>query len=157
PPPREPAGGTPHRGLRGTGTRARVPVPFLQEVGPMSLVQRVPRTRSRVLPPALAVLVALAVVPHARASEEALRKAVAPLAEQVVTYLKGTKQATVTVGNFPGPDKLRATSGPAVKKAVMEELEQRGIKHSTRASLTLKGEYRPTPKSDKLGVIVEAR
>jgi hypothetical protein len=72
---------------------------------------------------------------------EALRPALAEMSQQIAKLLKGRNEDTIAVGAFTGPARASSSSGPGIKRILIEELQRQGIRVQSRAPLEVKGDY----------------
>jgi hypothetical protein len=120
-----------------------------------------PRTMNRI-PPTFAAHAAFAVLfliaGTARGAEDDLHRELCKVAEQVKLLLDQKGQDAIAVGDFRGPAKLAASGGPAITKALGDELKKLGVAVKRRAELEINGEYRDVEdkKSKGLGVEIKA-
>lgn len=76
----------------------------------------------------------------ARASTE-IQKELGDVAKSIAGVLEQKNENRIAVGQFTGPSRMPSSSGPAIAKALSEELSKLGIMISKRASLEIKGDY----------------
>src|SRR5215472_15674853 len=104
-------------------------------------MSRVIRTRRRVL--AIVVCVVAAGGGSARAQQaDDLHRELADVAKQVKSLLDQKGNDSIAVGDFRGPARLASSAGPAIAKALTEDLEKLGVIVRRRAALEVNGEYR---------------
>jgi hypothetical protein len=72
---------------------------------------------------------------------EALRPSLAEMSQQIAKLLKGRDEDSIAVGAFTGPSRASSSSGPGIKKILIEELQKQGIRVQARAKLEVKGDY----------------
>jgi hypothetical protein len=72
---------------------------------------------------------------------EALRPALAEMSQQIGKLLKGRGEDTIAVGAFTGPARASSSSGPGIKRILIEELQKLGMRVQIRANLEVKGDY----------------
>ena len=92
------------------------------------------------------VLVSLPLILLLAASEatqagEALRPSLADMSNEIAKLLRGRDEDTIAVGAFTGPSRVPSSSGPGIKKILIEELAKRGVRVQNRAKLEIKGDY----------------
>lgn len=76
----------------------------------------------------------------AQASTE-IQKELVDVAKSIAGVLEQKNENRIAVGQFTGPSRMPSSSGPAIAKALSEELAKLGIMVSKRASLEIKGDY----------------
>lgn len=97
----------------------------------------------RRVPIAAAAIIALLAVPANRAgASEDLDKEMTVVAKQIKLLLDQKGQDSIAVGEFRGPAKLASSAGPAITKALEDELKKIGVACKRRAELEVNGEYR---------------
>jgi hypothetical protein len=84
----------------------------------------------------------LCLAPPAQAAASDLDRELAVMAKQIKLLLDQKDQDAIAVGDFRGPAKLAASSGPAIAKALTDELKKLGIAVKRRAELEVNGDYR---------------
>ena len=88
----------------------------------------------------MAIITSLAGPSPARAGDD-LRVEMAEVAKQIKLLLDQRGQDAIAVGDFRGPAKLAASAGPAISKALADELKAIGVAVKRRAELEVNGEY----------------
>ena len=83
-------------------------------------------------------------------------KELAMLAEEIATLLSDRVPATVAVGDFAGPARLRATAGPLISQILSVELTRRGLSVDIFGDYAIDGwfESYEDPQSGHLGLRV---
>src|SRR5436190_15374420 len=89
----------------------------------------------------LALLIGLAVPVPARAAND-LNVEMETVARQIKLLLDQKGQDAIAVGDFRGPAKLAASAGPAISKALTDELKKLDVAVKRRADLEVNGDYR---------------
>lgn len=97
-------------------------------------------------------------VPTARAGE-GLRLELAEIAKDVKKFLAGRNETAVAVGAFTGPSHLDSSAGPAVARALAEELKKLSVSVTKAAALEAKGDYLDVvdKRSDRLAARIKVR
>ncbi len=92
---------------------------------------------------ATAAILALLATPAgpSRAAAD-LDKEMTVVATQIKKLLDQKGQDSIAVGEFRGPAKLASSAGPAIAKALEDELRKMGVTCKRRAELEVNGEYR---------------
>ena len=88
----------------------------------------------------LAIVTSLAGPSPARAGDD-LHVEMAEVAKQIKLLLDQRGQDAIAVGDFRGPAKLAASAGPAISKALTDELKAIGVAVKRRAELEVNGDY----------------
>ena len=70
-----------------------------------------------------------------------IKEEVAAIAKEVQKTLEDEKQDSVAVGDFTGPASMETNFGPAIQKALINELTKLKISVIKKASLSIKGDY----------------
>lgn len=70
-----------------------------------------------------------------------IKEEVASIAKEVQKTLEDEKQDSVAIGDFTGPASMETNFGPAIQKALTEELTKLKINVTKKASLSIKGDY----------------
>lgn len=78
----------------------------------------------------------------ARAQDE-IQKELADVAKSISGVLTQRNDSRIAVGQFTGPSRIPSSSGPAIAKALTDELTKLGVTVSRRAALEVKGDYLP--------------
>ena len=93
--------------------------------------------------PVLTAIGLTAAVGSARAQQpDDLHRELAEVARQVKALLDQKGNDAIAVGDFRGPARLASSSGPAIAKALAEDLQKLGVIVRRRAALEVNGEYR---------------
>lgn len=108
--------------------------------------------------PGLALVIGLACGGSACASNS-LRLELAEAAKKIVEVVHSKKASAIAVGDFTGPRRLRASSGPGIAEVLAEELKKVGIKVSDDAELEIKGDFLDIEdkESDQLAALLKIR
>lgn len=72
-----------------------------------------------------------------------IQKELADVAKSIAGVLAQRNDNRIAVGQFTGPSRIPSSSGPAIAKALSDELTRLGLTISRRASLEVKGDYLP--------------
>ncbi len=107
-------------------------------------------SRLRVSPPAAALGLALGlllVAPGPARAARDLDAEMAEMARQIQAEVKERGNAVV-VGEFRGPARLASTGGPAIAKALREQLEKADVRVTRDATLEVNGEFRDVVDRD---------
>ncbi len=72
-----------------------------------------------------------------------LRGELATMARDLKTFLSDRGEDSIAVGAFTGPAQMPGNAGAGIIAVLTEELGRQGIRVARRASLGLKGEYKP--------------
>jgi hypothetical protein len=93
----------------------------------------------------------------ARAASD-LNQEMAKVAEQIKLLLDEKGQDAIAVGEFRGPAKLASSAGPAITKALGDELKKCRVTVKRRAELEVNGDYRDVEdeKTKLLAVQIKA-
>ena len=90
-------------------------------------------------------IVQLVVSSHQALGQEAsgkLAEALGAMALDIKSYMTNdAKETSIAVGSFSGQPQLASSAGAAIKKTLIDKLQENGITVSRRARLALKGEY----------------
>ena len=84
----------------------------------------------------------LTVVSGASRASSALSTEMGVVAKQIKLLLEQKGQDAIAVGEFRGTAKLAASGGPAISKALSDELKKLGVALKRRAELEVNGDYR---------------
>ena len=84
----------------------------------------------------------------ARAGAATSSTEMAVVAKQIKLLLEQKGQDAVAVGEFRGPAKLAASGGPAISKALGDELKKLGVALNAGAELEVNGDYRDVHRPD---------
>jgi hypothetical protein len=97
--------------------------------------------------------------PDAAPGATELDREMSEVARQVKLLLDQKGQDAIAVGDFHGPARLAASSGPAIRKAVYEALRRLGVAVRRDAGLMLRGEYRDFEdrSSGQLAILIRSR
>lgn len=108
--------------------------------------------------PGLALVVFLVGSGPARASNS-LRLELAEAAKKIAEVVKSQKASAIAVGDFTGPRRLRASSGPGIAEVLAEELKKIGIKVNDDAELEIKGDFLDIDdkESEQLAALLKIR
>lgn len=79
----------------------------------------------------------------AAVAQSEIQKEVSDVAKSIASVLSQRNDNRIAVGQFTGPSRIPSSSGPAITKALSEELTRLGITVSRRATLEVKGDYLP--------------
>lgn len=70
-----------------------------------------------------------------------IQKELVDVAKSIAGVLSQRNENRIAVGQFTGPSRMPSSSGPAIAKALSDELGKLGIMVSRRAPLEVKGDY----------------
>jgi len=117
---------------------------------------RTARSLTTTLAAAILALMAATLPTHAA---EDLDKEMTVVARQIKLLLDQKGKDSIAVGEFRGPAKLASSAGPAIAKALEDELKKMGVTCKRRAELEVNGDYRDVDdKKEKfLSVQIKAR
>jgi hypothetical protein len=74
-------------------------------------------------------------------ASEGLRPSLAEISQEIAKLLKGRAEDAIAVGAITGPAHVPSSSGPGIKKILIEELQKQGVRVQSRAKLEIKGDY----------------
>ncbi len=103
-------------------------------------------------------LVALAMLLFALPSTSqaaTLDEAIGEITVKLSKYLTSKNESVISIGQFVGPPQLATTSGPNIAQCFQDHFKKHDIDVKRRASLGLRGEYRPHEGGDgEFGVLL---
>jgi hypothetical protein len=113
----------------------------------------------RVLISLVIAAVLMAIHPRPVRANPNLSLEMAKMAEGLKKLLTSRGEDAIAVGQFTGPAASAASAGPAIVKALSEELQKAGVTVKRRANLEVKGEYVDVTdkQSGKLAALIRAR
>lgn len=82
-----------------------------------------------------------------------LNKEIDELAKQVVKFLEDKGENQVAIGEWTGPASPPSSSGPAIKKALIDALEHQTLTIAPKGKFTIKGDYGATTDKES-GMLV---
>jgi len=99
---------------------------------------------------AVSALLVVIVLSAARpvAAAEPLRLGLVPVADDCARWLKGRKHAAVVIGTIAGPQTYPTSSGPGIRLALSELLQEREIAVKDRALIAVTVSYKPREVPD---------
>lgn len=98
-------------------------------------------TRQQILRAVCLALIGLAVGSGRAEAAATIKEEVAAIAKEVQKTLEDEKQDSVAIGDFTGPASMETNFGPAIQKALTEELTKLKINVTKKATLSIKGDY----------------
>jgi hypothetical protein len=95
--------------------------------------------------------------PNAVRADQDLSREMAEMAKSLKTLLGEKGQGAVAVGEFRGPARLVASGGPAIAKALADELKKLGVTVNRRAALEVNGEFRDVEETTNKMLALEIK
>ena len=111
----------------------------------------------RFLPFRIALLALLAPLAGPARAASDLDAEMAVVAKQIKLLLDQKGQDSIAVGEFRGPAKLAASSGPAISKALTDALKGMGVAVKRRAELEVNGDYRDVEDKTSKALAVQIK
>jgi len=100
------------------------------------------RTLHRILMTACLCLIGFAgMANRADAQVKTLKEEITGIAKEIQKTLEDEKQDSIAIGDFSGPTSIPTNFGPAIQKALSDELLALKININKKASLSVKGDY----------------